>query len=53
MEHIKQICVEPYTVVVAEGNLAQHPSVLNNPELFEVVNNEIPDNAQYLNYSTE
>ena len=42
-----------YTVVdTSEWNLPleQHPSIVENPELFEISNDEIPDNAQYLKY---
>lgn len=53
MKHIRQICSEVYTVVNTEKgeDLENHPSILNNPDLFEIVENDIPKNAQYLNYS--
>lgn len=33
-----------------EGSLHTHPSVVDYPEHFEVVDEAIPDNIQYLNY---
>lgn len=60
MEHIRQkINVTnkaseiAYTVVITTGwtlPLNQHPSIVEHPELFEISNDEIPDNAQYLKY---
>lgn len=60
MEHIRQKInlalkgVEiAYTVVDTTGwtlPLNQHPSIVEHPELFEISNDEIPDNAQYLKY---
>jgi hypothetical protein len=60
MEHIKQKSladgreVDIYTVVVTDDwtlPLSEHPSVLEHPELFEVVNQEIPENHQFLRYT--
>lgn len=31
--------------------LTQHPSIVEHPELFEISEDEIPDNAQYLKYN--
>ena len=42
-----------YTVVDTTGwtlPLNEHPSIVEHPELFEITSDEIPDNAQYLNY---
>lgn len=60
MEHIRQKInvslksVEiAYTVVDTTRwtlPLNQHPSIVEHPELFEISNDEIPDNAQYLKY---
>jgi hypothetical protein len=60
MEHIRQKSSatgrslnSTYTVVVTTGwtlPLTEHPSVVEHPEIFEIVNEEIPDHAQYLNY---
>ena len=60
MEHIRQKInlglkgVEiAYTVVDTTGwtlPLNEHPSIVEHPELFEISNDEIPDNAQYLKY---
>jgi hypothetical protein len=43
-----------YTVVVTDGweqPLEEHPSIVEHPELFEIADNEIPENAQYLIYN--
>jgi hypothetical protein len=60
MEHIRQkIDITSkaneiaYTVVNTTGwtlPLNQHPSIVEHPELFEISNDAIPDNAQFLNY---
>ena len=60
MEHIRQKInlalkgVEiAYTVVDTTGwtlPLNEHPSITEHPELFEISNDEIPDNAQFLKY---
>ena len=60
MEHIRQKInlslkgVEiAYTVVVTtDWNLPlnQHPSIVEHPELFEITEDVIPEDAQYLNY---
>lgn len=42
-----------YTIVITDGwtePLEQHPSILEHPEIFEIVDAEIPENPQYLNY---
>lgn len=42
-----------YTIVITDGwtePLEQHPSILEHPEIFEIVDAEIPENAQFLNY---
>jgi hypothetical protein len=42
-----------YTVVVTtDWNLPlnQHPSIVEHPELFEITEDVIPEDAQYLNY---
>ena len=43
-----------YTVVYTIGwtlPLNEHPSIVNNPDLFEIVDEEIPEHAQTLIYS--
>ena len=53
MRHIRQINTvgqEYYGVVIAEEPLEQHPSIINNPDLFEISEDEIPEKYQYLNY---
>jgi hypothetical protein len=42
-----------YTVVNTEGwnlPLEEHPSIVQHPELFEISENELPENYQTLNY---
>lgn len=60
MEHIRQKSsiegrsTEVYTVVITEDwtlPLTEHPSIVEHPEIFEIVNQEIPENHQYLRYS--
>ena len=60
MEHIRQKIdlfnksnEIAYTVVITTGwtlPLDQHPSIVEHPELFEISNDMIPENAQYLKY---
>jgi hypothetical protein len=57
MIHIRQIKFDTedttYTVVDTSewtGYLVDHPSIVNHPTLFEIVDEEIPINAQYLIY---
>lgn len=56
MEHIRQkgsTDAATYTVVITtgyEGRLNEHPSIIEHPETFEVSNDAIPADAQYLNY---
>jgi hypothetical protein len=61
MIHIRQI-FDPttvteesiYTVVVTEGyeDLTTHPSIVEHPEIFEIVDAELPEQYQFLNYSS-
>jgi hypothetical protein len=53
MRHIRQINsvgTDSYTVVIAEEPLELHPSIVQHPELFEISEDEIPTQHQYLNY---
>jgi hypothetical protein len=58
MEHIRQKNSSElegfiYTVVITTDwvlPLADHPSIVENPTLFEIVDTAIPDNVQYLKY---
>jgi hypothetical protein len=56
MRHIRQINTvgqEYYGVVITNGwenNLENHPSIVDNPTLFEISEDEIPENHQYLLY---
>jgi len=53
MKHIRQINTvgtDSYTVVIAEEPLEEHPSIVEHPDLFEISEDEIPEQHQYLNY---
>lgn len=62
MTHIKQKNSslddnKAYTIVITDGYggpgeppLAQHPSIVENPTLFEIVTDEPPADAQFLRY---
>lgn len=42
-----------YTVVITDDwtlPLEQHPSIVQHPEVFEIVDAVIPEDAQYLKY---
>jgi hypothetical protein len=61
MEHIRQKLdltsrsTSAYTVVNTDGwtsPLSEHPSMLEHPEIFEISNDEIPENFQILNYQS-
>ena len=44
-----------YTVVNTTGwvlPLEQHPSIVEHPDLFEIVNVDIPEDAQILDYQS-
>jgi hypothetical protein len=57
MKHIVQtntIGTDSYTIVMTNdwvGQLETHSSVVDHPELFEVVDSELPENYQLLNYN--
>ena len=55
MIHIRQKDLTTYTVVVTEGwdkPLGEHPSIVEHPEVFEIVDCEIPtENLQFLIYN--
>ena len=43
-----------YTVVITTGwtlPLNEHLSIVEHPEIFEITEDEIPDNAQFLKYN--
>lgn len=52
MKHIHQINSVPYTVIVADEPLEEHISIVQNPNLFEILDSEIPSDSQYLNYQS-
>jgi hypothetical protein len=41
-----------YTIVITDGytDLTTHPSIVEHPDLFEIVNIDIPEDCQFLNY---
>jgi hypothetical protein len=57
MKHIVQSNTkntESYTIVVLDdwnGNIEDHPSIIEHPELFEIVDSELPEKYQLLNYN--
>ena len=50
MRHIRAKILEPYTVVIASEPLEEHLSILEMPNIYEIVDLEIPNYVQYLNY---
>lgn len=53
MIHIRQKTEGIYTIVNTNGwnqPLEEHPSIVEHPELFEIVDAEIPEIVQYLIY---
>ena len=58
MKHIRQINsigTDSYTIVVTTDwtlPLEEHPSVVEHPELFEISEDEIPVEHQYLIYES-
>jgi hypothetical protein len=53
MRHIRQINTvgtESYTVVEANEPLEEHLSIVDNPTLFEISEDDIPEIHQYLIY---
>lgn len=53
MRHIKQKTEGVYTVVEASEPLESHPSIIEHPEYFEVVDNDLPDYYQTLVYQSD
>jgi len=60
MEHIRQKLdlsankwEVAYTVVVTDGytDLTTHPSIVEHPDLFEIVDVDLPTEYQFLNYT--
>lgn len=51
MRHIRQINsvgTNSYTVVIAEEPLESHRSIVNNPTVFEISEDELPEFVQYV-----
>lgn len=51
IRYIPSVGTDSYTIVIAEEPLEEHPSIVDNPTLFEISENEIPEKHQYLIYS--
>lgn len=60
MEHIRQKInltanklESIYTVVITDGytDLTTHPSIVEHPTIFEIVDVELPTEYQFLNYN--
>lgn len=59
MLHIRQInssedSKKAYVIVITDGwndDLLKHPSIVDHPDLFEIVDDEPPKDAEYLNYT--
>jgi len=50
MRHIKQKTDGTYTIVEATEPLENHPSIVNHPDLFEIVDEDIPEQYNVLIY---
>jgi hypothetical protein len=53
MRHIRQINsvgTDSYTIVIAHEPLEKNPSIVLHPEWFEISEDDIPENHQFLNY---
>lgn len=57
IRYINSINTNTYTIVITDGYggegeppLQEHPSIVEHPELFEIVDQDIPEHHQYLNY---
>jgi hypothetical protein len=61
MKHIRQknssiITGEVYAIVLTNNwnkPLEEHPSILEHPEIFEIVDCEIPNHVESLNYVSD
>lgn len=54
MRHIRQINsvgTDSYTVVIAEEPLENHESIIQYPDLFEISEDEIPEQFQYAKFN--
>lgn len=50
--HQKGTTGDSYTYIWAQApDLQNHPAIINYPDLFEIVNDDPPSNAQILNFS--
>lgn len=55
MIHIRNKNLSPYTIIITEGwdrALEEHPSIVEHPELFEISEDDIPEQHQYLVYES-
>ena len=55
MIYIRNKNLSPYTIIITEGwdkPLEEHPSIVEHPESFEISEDEIPVDHQYLVYES-
>lgn len=58
MSYIKQknsncIVVNPDQSIIPDSELITHPSIVEHPELFEIINEDIPEKFDMLIYQSE
>lgn len=54
MRYITQINASPLTIVYASEPLEAHQSIVDNPDLFEIIElDELPIDTQYLHYEKQ
>lgn len=53
--YIKQKTGDVFVVNIEgyENDLSQHPAIINHPDLFEVVESDVPENFEKLIYQEE
>lgn len=54
MRHIHQIGTEGFSytyILTDQEDLENHPAIVNFPDKFEIIDEDVPDNAQILNFS--
>lgn len=50
MAYIKQ--KQTNTVIVTDSqNLSNHQAIINNPDIYEIINEDIPENASFMHYT--
>lgn len=54
MRHIHQKGTEGFSytyILTDQEDLENHPAIVNFPDKFEIIDKDVPDNAQILNFS--